>query len=115
MVAIGPTEELAKIPPLLILVPRFPGMDEAIDGIMYASVVALDYAAVENAMNPDYLTPVEGAARGFAGPVVQILFEPIWGYMIGCAYSMPCIGGPYGRRVRRKRLSRSRDERSGEH
>ena len=86
MLAIGPVEELAKLLPFLLLVLRFPEMDEPIDGIIYASFVALGYAAVENYMYLDYLTPAEAAARGFAGPVVHILFASIWGYTLGCAH-----------------------------
>jgi RsiW-degrading membrane proteinase PrsW (M82 family) len=86
MLAIGPVEELAKMLPFLILVLRLPEMDEPIDGIIYASFVALGYAAVENVMYLDYLTPAEAAARGFAGPVVHMLFASIWGYTIGCAH-----------------------------
>ena len=86
MLAIGPVEELAKMLPFLVLVLRLPEMDEPIDGIIYASFVALGYAAVENVMYLDYLTPAEAAARGFAGPVVHMLFASIWGYTIGCAH-----------------------------
>ena len=86
MLAIGPVEEFAKMLPFLLLVLRFPEMDEPIDGIIYASFVALGYAAVENVMYLEYLTPVEAAARGFAGPVVHMLFASIWGYTIGCAH-----------------------------
>lgn len=86
MLAIGPVEEFAKMLPFLILVLRLPEMDEPIDGIIYASFVALGYAAVENVMYLDYLTPAEAAARGFAGPVVHMLFASIWGYTIGCAH-----------------------------
>ena len=86
MLAIGPVEELAKLLPFLLLVLRFPEMDEPIDGIIYASFVALGYAAVENTMYLEYLTPIEAVARGFAGPVVHILFASIWGYTLGCAH-----------------------------
>ena len=86
MLAIGPVEELAKMLPFLVLVLRLPEMDEPIDGIIYASFVALGYAAVENVMYLEYLTSAEAAARGFAGPVVHILFASIWGYTIGSAH-----------------------------
>jgi len=85
MLAIGPVEELAKLLPFLLLL-KIPEFDEPIDGIIYASFVALGYAAVENVMYLQYLTPVEAAARGFAGPVVHMLFASIWGYRIGCAH-----------------------------
>lgn len=86
MLAIGPVEEFAKMLPFLILVLGLPAMDEPIDGIIYASFVALGYAAVENVIYLEYLTPAEAAARGFAGPVVHMLFASIWGYTIGCAH-----------------------------
>ncbi len=85
MLAIGPVEELAKMLPFMILVLWHRQMDEPIDGIIYASFVALGYAAVENVIYLDFLTPLEAAARGFAGPVVHILFASIWGFTIGCA------------------------------
>ena len=85
MLGIGPVEELAKLLPFLLIVLWHPEMDEPIDGIIYASFVALGYAAVENVMYLAYLTPWESAARGFAGPVVHMLFASVWGYTIGCA------------------------------
>lgn len=85
MLAIGPVEELAKLLPFLLLL-RLPELDEPIDGIIYASFIALGYAAVENLMYLQYLTPTEAMARGFAGPVVHMLFASIWGYTIGCAH-----------------------------
>ena len=85
LLAIGPIEELAKLLPFLLLALWLPAMDEPIDGIIYASFVALGYAAVENIIYLDFLTPAEAMARGFAGPIVHILFASIWGFTIGCA------------------------------
>jgi len=85
MLAIGPIEEFAKMLPFILVVLRFPELDEPIDGIIYASFIALGYAAVENVMYLEYLTPGQAMARGFAGPVVHILFASIWGFTIGCA------------------------------
>ena len=59
-------------------------LDEPIDGIICASFVALGYAAVENVIYLGFLTHYEAAARGFAGPVVHMLFASIWGFTIGC-------------------------------
>ena len=84
--AIGPIEELAKMLPFVLIVIRFREFDEPIDGIIYASFIALGYAAVENVMYLQYLSPLEAAARGFAAPVVHILFASIWGFTIGCAH-----------------------------
>ena len=82
LLAIGPIEELAKLLPFLLVVRRFRAYDEPLDGIIYASFIALGYAAVENYYYLDYLTPLESAARGFAGPVIHILFASIWAYWI---------------------------------
>ena len=85
MLAIGPIEEFAKLLPFLIVVVRFRHFDEPIDGIVYASFIALGYAAAENVQYLQFLTPVEAVARGFASPVVHILFASIWGHWIGTA------------------------------
>lgn len=84
--AIGPIEELAKLLPFVIIVIRMKAFDEPLDGIIYASFIALGYAAAENVYYLQFLTPWEAAARGFAGPVVHILFASIWGHWIGQAH-----------------------------
>lgn len=95
MLAIGPIEELAKMLPFLIVVIRFRAFDEPMDGLIYASFIGLGYAAAENVGYLDYLTPVEAAARGFAGPVVHILFASIWAYWISRArLAHASIAGP---------------------
>ncbi len=86
MLAIGPIEELAKLLPFLIVAVRFRHFDEPIDGIVYASFIALGYAAAENVQYLQFLSPMEAVARGFAGPVVHILFASIWGHWIGMAW-----------------------------
>ena len=86
MIAIGPIEEYAKIILFLIVVLRFKKFDEPIDGIIYASFIGLGYAAVENWQYLDYLTTTEAYARGFASPVVHILFASIWGHWIATAH-----------------------------
>ncbi len=85
MLAIGPIEEFAKLLPFLVVVMRFRHFDEPIDGIVYASFIALGYAAAENVQYLQFLSPVEAVARGFASPVVHILFASIWGHWIGMA------------------------------
>ncbi len=86
MLAIGPIEELAKLLPFLVVVIRLRAFDEPLDGIIYASFIALGYAAVENYHYLDFLTGVESIARGFAGPVIHILFASIWAYWITTAW-----------------------------
>jgi len=82
MLAIGPIEELAKLLPFLIVVIRLRDFDEPLDGIVYASFIGLGYAAVENYHYLDFLTWTESVARGFAGPVIHILFASIWAHSI---------------------------------
>ena len=89
LLAIGPIEELAKVIPFLVVVRRFPEFDEPIDGIIYASFIALGFAAVENVYYFQYLTSGEALARGFVGPVVHIVFASVWGYYVGRA----CLEG----------------------
>jgi RsiW-degrading membrane proteinase PrsW (M82 family) len=80
--AIGPIEELSKMVPFLLVAVRLQAFDEPLDGIVYASFIALGYAAVENYHYLDYLTVFESYARGFAGPVIHILFASIWAHSI---------------------------------
>ncbi len=86
VLAIGPIEEFAKLLPFVLIVLRLKAFDEPMDGIIYASFIALGYAAMENLHYLQFLTPWEAAARGFAGPVVHMLFASIWGFWIGCAH-----------------------------
>ena len=85
MLAIGPIEELAKMIPFLLVVVRFKAFDDPMDGIIYASFIALGYAAVENYHYLDILTTAEAFARGFAGPVIHIVFASIWAHWIARA------------------------------
>lgn len=85
LLAIGPIEETAKAIPFLIVILRLEELDEPLDGIIYASFIGLGYAAVENWQYLDYLTTQEAIARGFASPVVHILFASLWGHRIVAA------------------------------
>lgn len=86
MLAIGPIEELAKMIPFLVIVVRFKEFDEPLDGIIYASFIGLGYAAMENWQYLDYLSSTAALARGFASPVIHILFASIWGHWIAGAH-----------------------------
>jgi RsiW-degrading membrane proteinase PrsW (M82 family) len=86
ILAIGVIEELAKMIPFLVLVIHFREFDEPVDGIIYASFIALGFAAMENIQYLNFVSSGEAWARGFAGPVVHIVFASIWGYYIGRAY-----------------------------
>lgn len=86
VLAIGLIEESAKLLPFLLVVLRFREFDEPIDGIIYASFVALGFSAVENIQYLQFLTTGEAYAQGFAGPVLHMVFASIWGYYIGRAW-----------------------------
>lgn len=94
ILAIGGIEELAKLMPFLLVVLRFRAFDEPVDGVVYAAFIALGFAAVENIYYLQYVTGLEMVGRGFAGPLVHIMFASLWGYFIGLAY------------LQRKRLAR---------
>ena len=85
LLVIGPIEEFSKLLFFVLIVIRFKEFDEPLDGIIYASFIGLGYAAIENWQYLDFLTPWEAAARGFASPVVHMLFASIWGYWIARA------------------------------
>jgi len=82
---IGVTEELAKLLPFLVVVLRFRAFDEPLDGIVYASFLALGFSVVENLHYLQFLAPIEAIARGFAGPLVHIVFASVWAYHVGLA------------------------------
>ncbi len=82
LLAIGPIEEFAKLLPFVFVALRFKAFDDPMDGIIYASFIGLGFAASENLYYLDHLTPLEAAARGFASPVVHILFASIWAHWI---------------------------------
>ena len=86
LLAIGPIEELAKLMPFVLVIIHLKEFDEPLDGIIYASFIALGYAAVENFLYLEYLTTIESIARGFASPVVHILFASIWSHLITQAW-----------------------------
>ena len=85
VLVIGGIEETAKVLPFLIFAIRFEAFDENLDGIIYASFIALGFAAMENLHYLQFLTQEEILYRGFAGPVVHIVFASVWGYYIGIA------------------------------
>jgi RsiW-degrading membrane proteinase PrsW (M82 family) len=94
VLAIGPIEEMAKMIPFFLVIIRFKEFNEPIDGIIYASFISLGFAAMENIQYTQFLSSTEALARGFAGPVVHIVFASIWGYYIGRAYLCKRYLGP---------------------
>jgi len=82
---IGLTEELAKLLPFVAVVLWLDAFDDPLDGIVYGSFLALGFSLVENYHFLPFLTPLEAVARGFAGPLVHIVFASVWAYHIGLA------------------------------
>ena len=74
-------EEGVKLIPFLLVWVRLKHFDERIDGIIYASFIALDFASYENFHYMVRLTPGEALLRGIASPMVHILFASIWGHL----------------------------------
>jgi RsiW-degrading membrane proteinase PrsW (M82 family) len=94
VLGIGVIEELAKMIPFLLIVVRLKDFNEPVDGVIYASFIALGFAAMENIQYMHAANYYEAMARGFAGPVVHIVFASIWGYYIGRAYLCRRSVGP---------------------
>jgi RsiW-degrading membrane proteinase PrsW (M82 family) len=86
ILVIGPLEELAKLIPFLLVILRLPDFDEPIDGIIYASFIALGFGAMENLYLLRGLDGFEAWGRAFAGPALHVVFASIWGYYIGRRY-----------------------------
>jgi len=78
---IGVVEELIKFLPFWIICMRLHHFDEPIDGIIYASFIALGFATYENYHYLQILKGYEAIGRAFASPLVHILFSSIWGYL----------------------------------
>ena len=82
---IGLVEEFFKFLPFLFIILIFKEFDEKIDGIIYASTIALGFASFENLGYLVYLEGFELFGRAFASPLTHTIFSSIWGYTIGTA------------------------------
>ena len=82
---VGPVEELFKLLPFALVLMHLRAFDEKIDGIIYASCVALGFATYENVF---YLSIPNGSelwGRAFASPLAHTMFASVWGYAIASA------------------------------
>lgn len=82
---IGLIEELFKLLPFSLIVLRLRAFDEKIDGIIYASIVAIGFASFENIYYLSFLEGFELFGRAFASPLSHTIFSSIWGYTVGKA------------------------------
>lgn len=83
---VGLMEELVKFLPFLLVIWKFRHFDEEIDGIVYASLIALGFASYENI---HYLAQLDGftlIGRAIASPLTHTIFSSIWGYFVGLAF-----------------------------
>ena len=86
VVFVGLIEEIFKFLPFVLVILRLRAFDEAIDGIVYASALAVGFASFENL---GYLPQMKGLAflgRAIASPLTHAAFSSIWGYIVGKAY-----------------------------
>ena len=82
----GFIEEFCKFLPFFFIVLRFKFFDEEIDGIIYASIIALGFASYENSRYLVYMEGLELFGRAFASPLTHAIFASIWGYTVGVAW-----------------------------
>lgn len=83
--AVGFLEELFKLLPFLMIIFCFKKFDERVDGIIYASIIALGFASFENLHYLLYLRGFSLFGRAIASPLTHTIFSAIWGYKIGIA------------------------------
>ncbi len=86
ILAIGVIEESVKLIPFMLVALQFKAFDEELDGIIYASFIALGFAAAENIEYLKFIDHNGLIFRGFIGPVIHIVFASIWGYYVGVAF-----------------------------
>jgi RsiW-degrading membrane proteinase PrsW (M82 family) len=82
---VGFIEELAKFLPFLFIIYYIKLFDEKIDGIIYASVIALGFASYENLQYLAYMQGFELFGRAIVSPLTHTIFSSIWGYEVGKA------------------------------
>jgi len=82
---VGFIEELAKFLPFLFIISYIKSFDEKIDGIIYASVIALGFASYENLQYLVYMQGFGLFGRAIASPLTHTIFSSIWGYEVGKA------------------------------
>lgn len=81
----GLIEEFFKFLPFLVFVLNFRAFDEQIDGIIYASMIALGFASYENIQYLVYMDGLQLLGRAFASPLTHTIFSSVWGYTVGTA------------------------------
>jgi RsiW-degrading membrane proteinase PrsW (M82 family) len=80
LLVVGPLEEGVKFLPFALVCLRLRAFDEELDGVVYASAVALGFASYENFVYMEFLVGAELYARAVASPITHALFASIWGH-----------------------------------
>jgi hypothetical protein len=91
VLVIGVAEELVKFVPFWLIGMRLHHFDEPIDGIIYASLVALGFAMYESIHFLQLMKGTEAVMRAIASPLVHAVFASIWGY--ACSRAQKAGGG----------------------
>lgn len=81
----GFIEELAKLAIVIAVVSYRKTLDEPMDGIVYASAVALGFASAENVLYINKFGNIVILFRAPLSTLGHLLFSSIWGYAIGNA------------------------------
>jgi len=81
----GIVEEFFKFLPFLVIMATFKCFDEKIDGIVYASIIALGFASYENMGYLVYMSGFELFGRAITSPLTHTIFSSVWGYAVGNA------------------------------
>jgi RsiW-degrading membrane proteinase PrsW (M82 family) len=76
---IGAVEEGAKFAVVRSVMARWREFDEPIDGMVYAAMVAIGFAGVENLLYAQAIGWPEQLARARASPLTHALFAAVWG------------------------------------
>lgn len=85
LIVVGPTEELAKFLPFILVCTHWKEFDEVIDGFVYASAIALGFASYETFVHLPYMQGVELYGSAITLPLVHTVFASIWGLACGWA------------------------------
>jgi protease PrsW len=80
MFVVGVVEEGSKFLVARLVCFRWKEFDERIDGLIYATAVALGFAAVENVLFLRALPWDEGLVRALVSPLTHALFAAVWGF-----------------------------------
>ena len=83
---VGPIEEGTKFLFARVFIFSSRYFDERIDGIVYASAVAIGFASLESIIHMPYLNWYQQLARALTSPLTHSLFAAVWGFGVSRAF-----------------------------